>query len=148
MLLELEDTNNRLSSVNNLINRMKIDPSKSFNKLELFGVPEVKTAKSEVIGIPKTESPEEIQRQVESEMRNGLIKQSAKAVLGDSLIKLQQRLPEVDKPEKLSRIATDMSKILDVLEPRSNDVIHGQQVIVYRPVMNTINSYESMHVSE
>lgn len=166
MLMNNSEIDSRLTSTDNLLNRMRLAPSfKSSDPvraMELFtGSDDIKSAShmhgmntssrngpAQVQGLPEPEvTTDELARRVEDEIKIGLIKNSARAVIGDSLSLLQQRLQEVDKPEKFARIAADMGKVIESFTPKNEQVQRGN-IVIYRPVVNHISSYQVVHANE
>lgn len=154
MLMNATDIKDRINSPSNLINRLdsiRGSSSKS-SGMNIFGVGEKESSAviiPEIVGdINREEISQEVIDAVEDELKLGLVKSSARAVLGKTLDLLSERLPDVDKPKDLSRIATDMSRIIDTFTPKDENQGFKQQVIIYRPAVNHIGTYQEMHVNE
>lgn len=84
-------------------------------------------------------------------IKMGLAKTSAAEVLVDTLNHLKSKIEDEQSPLSLSRIATDMSKVISSIEASGKgktDINIGQQIIVYRPAIATENNYESVYVND
>jgi hypothetical protein len=76
----------------------------------------------------------------------GIVKTRALDVLHDSLGELGSRLSEVSKVRDLATIAKVANDILTADDSKKNNI--GQQVIVYKPIVNDISKYETLVVNE
>jgi hypothetical protein len=79
-------------------------------------------------------------------IKMGIVKTRALDVLHDSLGELGSRLGEVSKVRDLATIAKVANDILTADDSKKNNI--GQQVIVYKPIVNDISKYETLVVNE
>lgn len=91
----------------------------------------------ELIGLVRTKKNEKLENAHEL----------ALDALTASLTSLTTRLPEVDKPEKLAKIASDMSKVMNNISPKDNvDESLRPKVVFFAPNMKVENHYETLDV--
>ena len=141
MLLKDNEVITRLESPLNLINRLNsLTPKR--NGMEIF-VPSSseKTDESSAANSTDESDPDE-----ERKIKMGLIKAKALDILGSSLEHLKLNLHQVSKIEKLATVAKEMKNI--ITDDNSHKNIVGQQVIIYKPIINDISKYETLVVRE
>src|SRR5574338_75480 len=131
MLLSDSQVNERLNSLDNLINSLS-----GLDRLESHQI--IPARDNKEIEIP-TLPPniENLVDDLETKLRTAKINESALDIIDMSLEQLKMRLCEVEKPENLSRIASDMSKIVSG-NRKPEDESNGKtqnQVIIYRPTV-------------
>jgi len=144
MILNDNEINTRLKSPLNLINKINNVSRAKATGMELF-IPRSTSNENESSlngAVIKDELDQVID---EGKIKLGLVKAKALEVLHDSLNQLQVRLPEVSKVRDYSSIARDMKAILVDEEANSK---FGAQVVIYKPVINDINKYETLVVME
>jgi hypothetical protein len=62
---------------------------------------------------------------------------------------LARRLPEVQKPERLAQIATEMGRVISATEDRRNGGgISNSQIIVYAPQVQALDNFKIIDVAE
>jgi len=112
MLLTDEEIVERIDSPMNLLNRLR-------------NVTQPRT------GIPSMPPPttKDIGLDVESKIAQGKIRDSAAEIMGLALHELKQRIPEIQKPEKLAQIASEMNKVLTSRQDENKNP--AAQIIVY-----------------
>jgi hypothetical protein len=79
------------------------------------------------------------------------MKRKAVNVLSNTLDALAANIHDIDRPATLSKIATDMSKIVYNLDEDARSAQNNpqsQQVIIYRPIMQTENHFDSINLQE
>ncbi len=151
MILNTEESNDRLSSPNNLINKLRelSKPREKSQSVELFTGKLSDLNPSRIPGLPNEQAVKSTLDEIEEEFKDGLIKNTAKQVLESSLVHLSNNLRNVDKTTDYARIATDMSKIVSNLEAAKREApTINNQTIIYRPIVNNESFYQSVHVSE
>lgn len=177
MILEETDALDRINSVDNLINRLKVrvlphggrkegdiaipepvrhllgslanESEESQAQIaELFGVSQVTVsdAKRGLVGDRYDEDLDE-SNQKSTKRTADDAHDSALNCLMETLTGLGGKLKEESKSMKakdLSKIATDMSRVIGQLKPadKNGDQINNTQVIVYQPVQRKENQYE------
>ena len=163
MLLNDNELNARLESTDNLINRMRsVRQVSQVSETE----PEQKEISSflsllngshrpssrAVIDIPALPpSSENLIENLEDKIKTAQVNHNALAVLDDSLILLRDKLVDVQHAKDLSRIATDMEKILNgsrINERENNRTTGTGGVIIYKPIIVNESHYESVTVQE
>lgn len=148
MLLKDEEVTARLESPNNLLNRLNRITARNDNPMSIFKPSDSNDESSAVLGGESIET-DDIDKLVEDnakKIKMGIVKQRALDVLHDSLGELSGRLTEVAKVRDLATIAKDMNSILTADDSKKNNI--GQQVIVYKPIVNDISKYETLVVNE
>lgn len=131
------------------------------NRLALLRNP-VKTDLSD-LGLPIRESRNEtnvlpfmppsvdsLVENIEEKINLRLAEEGATGVLLDSITQLRLRLNEVESPNQLSKIASDMGKIVIGINRNETDkkVNNFNQVIVYKPIMTSETYYDSVRSIE
>jgi hypothetical protein len=84
-------------------------------------------------------------------LQRGSMKRKAVNVLSNTLDALAANIHDIDRPATLSKIATDMSKIVYNLDEDARSAQNNpqsQQVIIYRPIMQTENHFDSINLQE
>lgn len=136
MILNEAEMNARLDSEDNIVNRFR------------------KLTDAAVVSIPSYEQVSErynetvpsindLVTDVDDKINQSKGISNAKTLLAMSTQKLISRLDEVDKPTDLARIASDMNKIVNGSES-SKDKRTQNNIVIYRPVQNDINHYETV----
>lgn len=133
MLLLEEEVKERIESPLNLINR-----------LQALTRPDNKN-KARIPSLPPTS--DEVISDLEDKLNVGSIRSKASGILVRTLDELSQRLPEVDKPEKLARIAESVTKVIDSVTPKDKGNTNNiAQVIIYSPRMRGEAEYDVIDV--
>lgn len=145
MILDAEDTNVRLESPLNLINRMKFLGTQKEKSLEIFGIKEDKLENESPLMPP---SADKLILDLESKLKLGTAHDKAVDVLHDSVVMLHANLHNVDKIDKLSRIATDMGKVIANIDEIRQGRKTNAPVIIFKPITVTENHYESVSASD
>lgn len=116
MLLSDEDVQERLSSPNNLLNRLR-----------------AASLPAPVIGMPAAIPPttKDLDIDIDDKLAATKIRSKAAAIMGAALDELKVRIQDVSKPEKLAAIAADMNKVL--VASKDQDKNKVSQIIVYAP---------------
>lgn len=131
MLLDENELKERLDSPLNLLNRLK----KATNPHKI--VPPALPPKSE-----------DIIEDLEDKISNGSIKTRALGLMTAAMDELKQRMPEVQKPEKLASIAAEMSKILSNTDQKNRDGDKPTaQIIIYAPRIMSEDDFDIIDIS-
>jgi hypothetical protein len=113
MILEDEEIQERIESPLNLLNRLRST-----------------TKKAESPSLPSPNSKEIID-DLDEKIKYGAVRGQAAAIMSSALTELQQRIPDVQKPEKLAQIAAEMNKVL--ISRQDQDKQLPGQLIIYAP---------------
>lgn len=181
MLLNNNQVESRLHSLDNLINRLsgqkateqaqpaeeKIEAEKEPNRFELYGIPRFspgESSKNEVIDIlPGKVKPArqdeslavlppsvtDLIADAEDKIKTAKLNGLARDVMDEALYNLRARMDEVAHPKDLSRIATDMSRLIANNNMHTVDVgPKTGNVIIYKPIVVNENHYEALQVAE
>src|SRR4051812_48821988 len=109
MLTNDLQVDSRLSSPDNLINKLRRATQNSENKsLSIFGV----RIPTNEVQIPSIPSAEELVTDIDAKLQTGRIHKKATDVMEAALNELELQLPSIARPEKLATIAKDMHSIL------------------------------------
>lgn len=130
MILSNEEVQERIESPLNLLNRLR-------SRSQSSGDSPCLPPKSQDI-IPDID--EKLNSSVES------VRKKAAAILSSTLDELKQRIPDVQKPEKLAQIAAEMNKVLVSRDEKSEN--KTSQIIVYAPQIREENNFETIVVNE
>jgi hypothetical protein len=128
MLLTDEEITSRIESPMNLLNRLRNETKKVVS-------PSLPNPKAEDI------IPELDQKLI------GNARQQAASILDATLKELKQRIPDIQKPEKLAQIADQMNKILTSRPEKENEK-NGPSIIVYAPQTLTEAHFETVVLNE
>ena len=150
MLLNNDEIESRLNHPDNLMNRMSSlrgNNSNNNSAMEIFGVNDSRD-KATIPALPP--SVDDLIDDVETKVKSTAAYTGALDTLVDSVQLLRARLLEVEKPEKLSRIASDMHRIVnDINESRNGKRSgDGNSIIVYKPIILNESAFQVVHASE
>lgn len=146
MLLSEEDVELRLASPLNLINRMKQSAGMDVfvgmhHRKENDSNPAVVTA------LPP--SIDDLVENVTSKVKLNAVQEQALDLMHDSMGRLKLRMDEIDKPEKFAAVAHQMNNILNSIDEAKHERGSAkQQVIIYKPVINNENHYETLSLND
>ena len=76
------------------------------------------------------------------------MRSKAVGILNAAMDELKVRMPEIQKPEKLAQIASEMSKVISNQDNRGPGDKSLSQIIVYAPQIQNIDNYEVIDVNE
>jgi hypothetical protein len=127
MLLSDEEIEERLTSPNNLLNRLR---EATTPKLPLPGAN----------NMPPTSKDLDID--IDAKLAATLIRDKAAVIMASALDELKHRMPDVQKPEKLAAIAAEMNKVLT--SRQDQDKVKPSQIIVYAPAVISENHFETI----
>lgn len=87
----------------------------------------------------------------QGKIKLSLAHDQALSILSQSMAQLQERLPEVEKAEKLAAIAGDMNRIVNNINDarRSRNGIDNRvQIVVYAPQIVAEHEFDVIEVKE
>lgn len=122
MLLTDEEIQERLSSPLNLLNRLR-----------------QAATPSHIPSLPPT--TKDLGLDVESKIAVGKLRENAAEIMALSLAQLKSRIPDIQKPESLARIAGEMNK---VVQSRADEDKKQSQIIVYAPQVIQENHFQEL----
>lgn len=132
MLLEESELQERLNSPLNLLNRLR----KATNPHKPTQLPALPPSSDEII------------EDLESKISSGSIKNKALGLMTAAMDELKQRMPEVQKAEKLASIAAEMSKIVNNVEQKNKDGDKpAAQIIIYAPRIMSEEDFDIIDIS-
>lgn len=170
MLLKSLEVDDRLASTDNLINRLRHSQVSSLRKVidvtpvvdesdlakhklserELAVIERVLEEDSDSVPAQKATEPNlnDLIPDAVDKIKISLAQNTAIDLVQDSLNQLRLRIEEVDKPEKLGRIAADASKVYTNLRPKEDNAPVRGSVIIYKPVVADISNYQIIKAAE
>lgn len=126
MLLDDKDIDKRLTSPNNLMNRLA----------------SVTKTPARVVSIPP--KAEEIIPELDEKLKSGNAKAKALSVMHSCLDQLRNKIEEVPV-QRLATIAENMNRIITASEERSKDL--NVQVVVYRPQVTDERDFDVIDIT-
>lgn len=129
MLLNDEEIQERLESPLNLLNRLRNVTSPKGNT---SGIP----------SLPPTSKDLDLDKEIDTKIAVGKLRETAAGVMATALNELRVQMPNVQKPEKLAQIATEMNKILN--NTSDKDKPASSQIIVYAPQVIQENHFQEL----
>ncbi len=136
MLLDDDEIKERIESPLNLLNRLKSGLGRTSVPLSNTTPPQLPPKSSDII-------PD-----LEDKILNSTAKSKAMGIMTSAMNQLEHRIPEVQKPETLARIATEMSKIISNQEAKANNIGSLSQIIVYAPQIQPLENFEVIDANE
>lgn len=147
MILDKNEIDARLDSPLNLLNRLRKLTSVE-NKIVTIpdgvGRADSNDSRNQHPSLPP--DIDELVDNVQDKLATAKCYSGAKEVLAKSINRLNERLEEVDSPVQLSRIATDMGKIVNGFDENKKEKVSNIIPIIYRPVMLTEQSFQVINV--
>lgn len=159
MLLDDKEVESRLNHIDNLVNQMRssnpipdakqtIDVTK--DSMGTFGISKNDKSSSPAGLIPSMPpSVDDLIENINDKINLAHANTGAIQVLNSSIAQLNNRLCEVEDPRDYSRIASDMSRIVNgFTEAKKNQPITNQQVIIYKPLILAESDFTTMQVGD
>lgn len=122
MLLSDEEIQERITSPNNLLNRLR--------------------AATTPIPAALPPTTKDLDIDFDAKLAQTRIKDKAAQIMASALNELEVRIPDVQKPEKLAQIAAEMNKVL--IARQDDDKVKQSQIIVYAPQVIQENHFETI----
>lgn len=145
MILNDDEIAQRIESPINLLNKLRKITQNNRGSIQPFNTP----VSSHEVNIPTLPpKSQDIIDDLESKIINATARSKATNILVKAMSELEQRLPEVQKPETLANIAQQMSKVIsnqDANKPQNNQM---SQIIVYAPQVQKLEDYEVIDIRE
>lgn len=139
MILDNNEALARLESPHNLLNRIR-NISGDIGPV----LPDRVEKNSPVIGIAPT--ADELIDDLDDKLIDAKTVSGANAVLSECINALRGKMDRISKPEKISKIAVDMSRIIQNSKEEKGD--KNQTVIIFKPLIASESSFEVVHVHE
>lgn len=145
MILDKSEVDARLNNPENLINRLRRIETKS----NVVSIPPSVAVSSEYESNHPSLPPsvDELINDVTDKVNTAKIQSASREVLLESIERLRSRLIEVDSPVQLSKIATDMGRVISGFE-KKDDGNKQQNIIIFKPIVNSEQHYETIHVHD
>ncbi len=132
MILPDEEVIERMESPLNLLNRLKSITNPHSNKTPTH--PALPPKSSDII-------PD-----IDEKIGFGSVKSKAMGIMSEAMNELKTRLPEVQKPESLARIASEMGKVVSGMQEKADSDRRVGQIIIYAPRILTEREFEAIDV--
>lgn len=134
MILSDDDVKERMESPLNLLNRLRTTVNRASvqNPTQHPSLPP---------------SADALIENLEDKLK-GSTRSKAAAILHSAMDELTSRMHEVQKPERLATIATEMSKILANQEDKNGKNVTNSQIIIYAPQIQSLDNFEIIDVVE
>jgi len=129
MLLTDDEIQERLESPINLMNRLR----------------RATATPTEIPSMPAPTS-KDIGLDVEGKVAHSKLRETAANIMAKTLRELEQRIPDIQKPEKLAQIATEMNKVLNSTQDKDKNP--PAQIIVYAPQVIQENHFQELTLQE
>jgi len=134
MLLDEKEIRSRMESPMNLLNRLRTitNPHKNTNLIPT---------------LPPTSN--EIIEDLDDKLANTTTRNKATKLLNSAMTELEAKIKDIQKPEKLSAIANDMSRIIERSAPvKNSDIERIPQIIIYAPQIATEEHFNVIDVGD
>jgi hypothetical protein len=125
MILSDEEIQERLESPLNLLNRLR----------------KATTPKSTQIPCLPPPTSKDLGLDIDEKVAVGKLRQTAAGIMALSLEQLKGRIPDIQKPETLAKIAGEMNK---VVQSRQDEDKKTSQIIVYAPSVIQENNFQEL----
>jgi|SRR5262245_6059482 len=139
MLLDEQDATERYESPANLLNRLKSELS---NPRASHGTHPI---------IPTVPTADQLIGDLEDKLAAVNLKKKAAGVMNKALSELNERVAEVQKPEKLAQIAAEMNKIVNTEEKNKDNSKEDKtkpQIIIFAPTFMKEENYQVIDANE
>lgn len=136
MILTDEDIQERIESPLNLLNRLKSSLTKATTPHPSSGIPSLPPKASDIVD------------DLEDKIKNSSARTKAMSIMVAAMDELKLKLPEVQKPEKLAQIASEMNKIISAHDNKQGGGISNSQIIVYAPQVQRLSNFDIIDVAE
>lgn len=149
MILSDTEITTRLESPLNLLNRLRSLTHGSGKQILPFSPPSRNSNSNIIPSLPPT--VDDIMEDAQGKIKLSLAHDQALSILSQSMAQLQERLPEVEKAEKLAAIAGDMNRIVNNINDarRSRNGIDNRvQIVVYAPQIVAEHEFDVIEVKE
>lgn len=135
MILSDDEIQERIESPLNLLNRLRSTVDRRPNSHPTQH-PSLPPSSSDII-------PD-----LEDKIKNSSTRAKATGIMHAAMDELKLRMPEVQKPERLAQIATEMSKVLANQEANGGKTGITSQIIIYAPQIQPLDNFDIIDVTE
>lgn len=142
MLLSDDEITERMESPLNLLNRLRTSLDKSPS-------PALPIPHDHSIQIPSLPpSASDLIPDLNDRISDVGTRSKAVKILNAAMDELQMRMPEIQKPERLAAIATEMSKVINQHDSKPREENTQGRIVVYAPQIQSISNYNIVEVNE
>ena len=147
MIMNNEEVQARLESPLNLINRLR-ELGRN-DKIAAMPVIDVSSSKHSAVVPELPPSIDELMDNFQDKVKLAGIKTAATDTLKTAIDVLGSRLSEAREPERLSKIAGDMMKVIDTINGDRREARNERPVIIFKPMLvNELSFGPIIHVNE
>lgn len=132
MILSDDEIKERIESPLNLLNRLKTSLSRATHPTSPSLPPKA----------------EDIVSDLEDKIKNNSARSKANSIMLSAMTELEKRIPEVQKPEKLAQIASEMSRVISNHDAKPSSGNITSQIIVYAPQIQSLDNFDIIDVAE
>lgn len=145
MILNDDEIQQRIESPINLLNRLRKTSTPRSGAIGPFTPSSSPAVPVHIPTLPP--KAEDLVNDLEDKIAHATARSKANSILVKAMTELEHRLPEVQKPETLSRIASEMSKVIanQDAKPTNNQM---SQIIVYAPQIQPMENFEVIDIQE
>lgn len=149
MILDKEEIDSRLSSPLNLLNRLRALTSSENKIVSISSSIQTESSQSRPGQHPSLPpSVDELVDGIEDKLNTARCKSGAKEVLATAIERLNVKVNDVEDAIQLSRIATDMGKIVNGFDSVKGSSQATAIPIIYRPIMLLETNFQTIQVNE
>lgn len=134
MILPEDEIRERIESPLNLLNRLKRAISPHHSHQHSHQHPAIPPTSAEII-------PD-----LNEKIAYGSVKSKAMSIMTKAMEELDNRIPEVQRPEKLAAIAAEMGKVVNGMQDKADNDRRVGQIIIYAPRIIAEQDFEYVDV--
>ena len=139
MILNEIEVQERMESPLNLLNRLRSQGRKSYQD-------NTGNVRNQIVSLPPTVN--QLVENIDEKLGFGGIKNKATSIMLRSLEELENRLPEIQRPERLANVAEQMAKVVNAVSPKDhNDDRKMPQIVIYAPAIRHERDYKVIDIS-
>jgi len=142
MILNDDEIQQRIESPINLLNRLRKTSTPRGGSI----LPSPAAIPVHIPTLPP--KAEDLVNDLEDKIANATARTKANSILVKAMVELEHRLPEVQKPETLARIANEMSKVISNQDANKGQANNTSQIIIYSPQIQPMENYEVIDIRE
>jgi len=133
MILSDDEIQERIESPLNLLNRLRSTVQRHTNPA--------------IPSLPPT--ADKLIEDLDDKLKEKSVRSKANSILLKTMTELETRIPDVQKPETLSRIAYDMGRVIATQDvSKGNGSTNVGQIVVYAPQVVNLDSFDIIDVVE
>lgn len=139
MILSDDEIQERIESPLNLLNRLRSAVHRHPIGSPTPFIPSIPS-------LPPT--AESLIDNLEDKIKISSTRSKATGIMHAAMDELEKRMPEVQKPERLARIASDMSRVISNQDTKGGGGTINSQIIIYAPQVQPLDNFEIIDIVE